>query len=140
MMKSKKSMRLLVPTVALGAGMLAMAAGSASAAGTPTTSSAPSPSVSSSASSTQSAMPKTAATIHISSFKYTVPASVAPGATVSVMNMDGENHTVTADKGSAFDVKATAGSTVTFVAPTKPGTYPFHCTYHSNMHATLIVK
>ena len=32
-MKSKKSMRLLVPTVALGAGMLAMAAGSASAAG-----------------------------------------------------------------------------------------------------------
>ena len=32
-MKSKKTMRLLVPTVALGAGMLAMAAGSASAAG-----------------------------------------------------------------------------------------------------------
>lgn len=31
--KSKKSMRVLVPTVALGAGMLAMAAGSASAAG-----------------------------------------------------------------------------------------------------------
>ncbi len=139
--------------VGVGAGLLALgmlagcgsssvaSSGDSSAAGTPTTSSAPSPSVSSSATtSAQSAMPKAAATIHISSFKYTVPATVAPGATVSVMNMDGENHTVTADKGNAFDVKATAGSTVTFVAPTKPGTYPFHCTYHSNMHGALIVK
>ena len=132
----------------VGAGLLALgmlagcgSSGDSSAAGMPTTSSAPSPSVSSPpATSTKSAMPKAAAMIHISSFKYTVPASVAPGATVSVMNMDGENHTVTADKGNAFDVKATAGSTVTFVAPTKPGTYPFHCTYHSNMHGALIVK
>lgn len=78
--------------------------------------------------------------IHISGFRYTVPASVSPGATVSVMNMDGENHTVTADAGNAFDVKATAGTTVTFTAPKKPGSYPFHCTYHSNMHAVLVVK
>jgi plastocyanin len=56
------------------------------------------------------------------------------------MNMDGENHTVTADSGNAFDVKATAGTTVTFTAPSKPGTYPFHCTYHSNMHGVLVVK
>jgi plastocyanin len=78
--------------------------------------------------------------IHISGFRYMVPASVSPGATVRVMNMDGENHTVTADAGNAFDVKATAGTTVTFIAPKKPGSYPFHCTYHSNMHAVLVVK
>jgi plastocyanin len=29
---------------------------------------------------------------------------------------------------------------VTFTAPNKPGTYPFHCTYHSNMHGVLVVK
>ena len=79
------------------------------------------------------------ATIHISSFTFTVPATVAPGATVSVMNMDGENHTVTADDGTSFDVKATAGTTMTFVAPTKPGSYPFHCIYHANMHGVLVV-
>lgn len=80
------------------------------------------------------------AMIHISSFRYAVPTSVAPGSMVSVMNMDGENHTVTADSGNVFDVKATAGTTVTFTAPSKPGRYPFHCTYHSNMHGILVVK
>ncbi|UQX86935.1 cupredoxin domain-containing protein [Jatrophihabitans telluris] len=54
--------------------------------------------------------------------------------------MDGENHTVTADSANAFDVKATAGSTVMFKAPTAPGSYAFHCTYHSNMHGVLVVK
>jgi plastocyanin len=78
--------------------------------------------------------------IHISSFKYTTPTTVAPGATITVMNMDGENHTVTADTGKAFDVKADAGKSVTFTAPMQPGSYPFHCTYHSNMHGVLTVK
>ena len=55
------------------------------------------------------------------------------------MNMDGENHTVTADSGNAFDVKATAGSIVTFTAPKTPGRYPFHCAYHANMHGVLVV-
>ena len=34
----------------------------------------------------------------ISKFAYQTPASVGPGATVTVMNMDGEAHTLTADK------------------------------------------
>jgi plastocyanin len=25
-------------------------------------------------------------------------------------------------------------------APSQPGEYPFHCSYHPNMHGTLIVK
>ena len=81
-----------------------------------------------------------AVVIHISKFMYQTPASVSPGATVTVMNMDGEAHTVTADSGSAFDVKAAPGASTTFTAPTKPGTYAFHCTYHSNMHGMLVVK
>jgi plastocyanin len=56
------------------------------------------------------------------------------------MNMDGQNHTITTDTGNAFDVKATAGSTVTFTAPKTPGSYPFHCAYHANMHGVLVVK
>lgn len=134
--------RLARVAVAAGAGLLALGVLTscgmgqpAAGATSPTTGAA-----SSSASSSASAMPHAAAMIHISSFRYAVPATVAPGATVGVMNMDGENHTVTADSGNAFDVKATAGTTVTFTAPSKPGTYPFHCTYHSNMHGVLVVK
>ncbi len=80
------------------------------------------------------------AMIMINKFAYTVPESVSPGAMVMVMNMDSEAHTVTADSGDAFDDKATASATTQFQAPTKPGSYPFHCTYHSNMHGVLVVK
>jgi len=58
---------------------------------------------------------------------------------ITVVNQDEEAHTVTADSGGAFDDKATAGASTRFQAPTKPGTYPFHCTYHSNMHGVLVV-
>ncbi|MFQ4150170.1 cupredoxin domain-containing protein [Arthrobacter sp. LAPM80] len=78
-------------------------------------------------------------TIHIESFAYTGPDSVPAGATISVMNMDAQAHTVTADDGS-FDVVVKPGSNVTFTAPKKPGAYTYHCTYHSSMHGTLVVK
>ena len=78
--------------------------------------------------------------VHIQDFGYQVPASVSPGATVSVMNMDGEAHTVTADEGGAFDVTVPGNATGTFTAPTTPGTYAFHCTYHGNMHGVLVVR
>lgn len=80
-----------------------------------------------------------AAAITIKGFRYTSPASVAPGAMITVTNGDSENHTVTADAGG-FDVKAPAGASVTFAAPSKPGSYQFHCTYHANMHGVLIVR
>ena len=91
-------------------------------------------------SSSGSSAASSAVVIHISKFAYQTPASVSPGATVSVMNMDGEAHTVTADSGSAFDTKIDPGASATFTAPMKPGTYAFHCTYHSNMHGSLVVK
>jgi plastocyanin len=101
---------------------------------------AASASVSAAASPHASGMAASAPMIHIRKFAYMAPMSVGPGAKVGVMNMDGEAHTVTSDTPGAFDVKADPGMTTTFTAPTTPGRYPFHCTYHSTMHGVLIVS
>ena len=66
------------------------------------------------------------------------PSPVKAESTVSVQNMDGFTHTVTADNG-AFDVTVNGGSTATFKAPATAGTYQFHCNIHSSMHGTLTV-
>ncbi|MEO5781477.1 UNVERIFIED_ORG: plastocyanin [Arthrobacter sp. UYEF10] len=72
---------------------------------------------------------------------YGAPLTVAPGAIVTVTNMDSAGHTVTADLGQAFDVDVRgSGGTATFTAPSAPGSYAHHCTYHPNMRGTLIVK
>jgi plastocyanin len=80
------------------------------------------------------------ATITIKDFKYAVPSAVKPGAKVTVTNEDSQAHTVTADKGSAFDVKIDPGKSATFTAPGSAGSYAFHCTFHSNMHGILKVS
>lgn len=97
-----------------------------------------SPSASPGAASTPSAA-VAPAEITIKGFKYQGPESVAPGAVITVTNEDVEAHTVTADQGGAFDAAAKVG-TQTFMAPTEPGSYPFHCLFHGNMHGTLVVK
>ena len=114
--------------------LLASATGCGSAAGTTMQ---PAPASSSSGTTT---MPATATEIMIEDFGYSTPPSVAAGSTVSVMNMDGEAHTVTADSGGAFDVVVPAGATVTFTAPTTPGSFAFHCDYHASMHGELVVR
>ena len=67
---------------------------------------------------------------------------VAPGAKVTVHNEDSATHTVTnlgAPKG--FDTgDINAGATMTFTAPTAPGTYQYTCTIHQFMHGTLQVR
>lgn len=80
------------------------------------------------------------AVIIIKNFGYSGATTVPSGATVTVTNHDGVAHTLTADKGDAFDVNVGAGQTKTFVAPKTPGTYPYHCDYHGNMHGTLKVS
>lgn len=57
-----------------------------------------------------------------------------------MQNKDGVAHTVTADSGAAFDVMVPASGSASITAPSKPGTYPFHCKYHGNMHGTLVVQ
>lgn len=79
--------------------------------------------------------------IVISDFAYSVPPSVSPGQQVTVVNKDGANHTVTADTNNLFDVRVSGGGgTATFTAPATPGSYPFHCKYHDNMHGSLTVQ
>jgi plastocyanin len=80
-----------------------------------------------------------ASVITIKDFGFTTPASVAPGAKVGVDNTDSVAHTVTADSGNAFDDQASPGNS-SFTAPSTPGTYPFHCNIHPEMHGTLVVK
>jgi plastocyanin len=78
--------------------------------------------------------------ITIRDFQYELPDSVAPGATVTVINEDAAPHTVTAENDGGFDAIAAGGETVTFTAPEEPGEYPIICTYHPQMSATLVVQ
>ena len=71
---------------------------------------------------------------------FNVAGPVKAGATVDIKNNDPFTHTVTSDDGTSFNVSVDAGKTATITAPSKPGTYKFHCNIHSNMHATLIVQ
>ncbi len=79
-----------------------------------------------------------AATITIKNLTFAVPPSVHAGARVTVRNDDGFQHTVSADDGQ-FGVSVNGNGTATFTAPSKPGSYPFHCNIHSTMHGTLTV-
>ncbi|MBI3692371.1 MAG: cupredoxin domain-containing protein [Mycolicibacterium aromaticivorans] len=90
--------------------------------------------------SPSSAPPAAGPTISIADMKFSSPGPVSPGATVTVTNSDGVEHTVTADSGAAFNVEVGEKGTATFTAPSKPGTYPYHCTYHPAMHGQLVVQ
>lgn len=80
-----------------------------------------------------------AVTITIKAFGYKVSGAAAPGSMIEVRNDDPEAHTVTADENKAFDVTVQGGKTAMLTAPSKGGTYKFHCTFHSNMHGELTV-
>jgi len=65
---------------------------------------------------------------------------VKAGATVTVQNNDNVMHTVTSDDNTSFDVSIDPGKSATFTAPSKAGSYKFHCKIHSSMHGTLTVQ
>jgi plastocyanin len=106
------------------------------------------PATSSSAASSITAVSTTGSTagtpatvvITITNFAYQGPDSVSPGSTVMVKNQDSQAHTVTSDQAGLFDAVVPGGGNVVFTAPTTAGSYAYHCTYHSNMHGTLVVK
>lgn len=90
---------------------------------------------------TQSSQPAgSASTITIHDFAFEGPASVAAGATVTVVNDDPETHSVTADGGGGFDVTVAPGESRTFVAPSEAGSFAYHCLFHSDMHGSLRVR
>jgi plastocyanin len=65
--------------------------------------------------------------------------SVPVGTTVTWTNGGSARHTVTAVDGS-FDSKPIAGGGTFSQAFPKAGTYAYHCTIHSSMTATIVVK
>lgn len=73
--------------------------------------------------------------------------TISQGGTLSVVNLDNEEHTVTADavgpKGNPlFDRWVEPGHTETIAQASKlaAGTYTFHCSFHPSMTGTLIVE
>lgn len=83
-----------------------------------------------------------ASSVEIANFAFS-PATltVKAGQTITVTNRDTAGHTMTSDDGTSFDSGNIAkDQSKTITAPTKPGSYPFHCTPHPNMKGTLIVQ
>lgn len=143
-----RTLTLLVLASTLGLGLSACGSPDTSpdAGASPTSSTSSMPSPAASGATSAPADPSPAATaesekavISIADFAYTVPASVAPGATITIKNSDKQAHTVTSKEGG-FDVKVDPNGTATLTAPSKPGSYPFVCSFHGNMTSTLVVK
>jgi plastocyanin len=131
MKKSPKTLMVILATAAL---IAATGCGASGTGGQGTASSQASSSAAPSGNSQQ-------LTITIKDFGYQGPASVSPGAKITIKNEDSQAHTVTSDDGKAFDVAVDGGGgTAQFTAPATPGSYTYHCAYHSNMHGTLVVK
>ena len=128
-----KLLAILISFLAFSAAVLTACGGSNQSS--PSTSERPAMS----APRSTAAQPK--ADIVISNFGYSVPASVRPGQTLTVVNNDETAHSLTADANNAFDIRISgSGGTATLTAPNAPGTYPFHCKYHAGMTGTLTVQ
>ena len=81
----------------------------------------------------------TSITINIYNMAFPASTSVKKGTIVKWFNQDGIAHTVTSDDGTSFSSgNLAAGATFSYTAKTA-GTFNYHCNYHSNMTATLIV-
>jgi plastocyanin len=102
--------------------------------------SSPSMSMDSSKSTSSDSSQEQAAMITIEDFQFSDPDSVAPGTEIMVENLDSSAHTVTAEGDGGFDVTVNGDDTVTFTAPSKPGSYPYICNFHGDMTGTLVVK
>jgi plastocyanin len=118
---------MIFPVVILALGLALAACGSSSK------------SSNKSSNSTNASSTSSAADITIQNFSFTTK-PVKAGATVTVVNKDSTEHTVTSDDGSSFNKSVPAGKTVTFTAPSKAGTVKFHCNIHTYMHGQLTVQ
>src|SRR3954470_16962871 len=79
-------------------------------------------------------------TLTIADMAFGQPLTVAPGSKINLANNDNMEHSVTSDTAGAFDQDVDGNEEATMTAPSQPGEYPFHCSYHPNMKGTLVVK
>ena len=80
------------------------------------------------------------AMVDITDFMYKGAMTVKPGQMVMVTNDDSEAHTLTSDDTGIFAVTVQPGGSAMFDAPTKAGSYAYHCDFHANMHGSLVVS
>ena len=85
------------------------------------------------------AVPGAPPAITIAQFAFSA-VTVSPGETVTVTNLDGVEHTMTATDGSFDSGVLATGSAVSIVAPATPGTYSFLCAIHPSMTGQLTVQ
>ena len=87
------------------------------------------------------ASPSGSSAITIQNFAFSPKAiTVAPGSTVMVTNKDQVAHTITSSSGGFTTGDIDPGASKTFMAPTKPGRYPYICSIHQFMMGTLVVS
>ena len=129
----------------LAAGLLLTACSAADekavpTAAEPSTTTAPTAAASASPSASPSATTSAAATVRMIDFEYEVPASVPAGAQVVVVNDDAEAHTFTLKGGPEVRlIVPPRGASLSFTAPTQPGTYEVVCEFHGGMTTSLVV-
>ncbi len=127
-----KKIGMFLATIALVGTLTTACGGSKTSYGTATASGS-----SSEASATEVA---SGPTITIANMAFGQPLTVAPGSKINIANNDKMEHSVTSDTAGAFDQDVEGNKEATMTAPSQPGEYPFHCSYHPNMKGTLIVK
>jgi plastocyanin len=79
-------------------------------------------------------------TIQIEGFAFSALDPVDPGTEITVANLDGAQHTLTADDGSFNSGGLDGGAATTITAPDAPGTYTFVCNIHPSMTGSLTVN
>ncbi len=121
-------------TAAIAAALLLSAAGCGSSP------SVSGPAGSSAAASGAGNAPAVTSTVFAVSDYMFPPLTVAPGTTIRAVDGDDEPHTVTFDDRSFTTVTFDKSHPVTFTAPTRPGSYAFHCKVHPSMHGTIVVR
>jgi plastocyanin len=80
----------------------------------------------------------TAGTIDITEFAFPAETRIAAGQPLTVTNDTGAAHTVTADDDS-FNEEVGPGESIELVV-SEPGSYDYHCNFHSNMTGVLVVE
>lgn len=78
--------------------------------------------------------------VNITQFAFTPAAIEVPAGTkVTWTNQDKVNHSVTSDAGAFSSPPLKQGDDFSYTFTT-PGTYPYHCGYHSYMTGSVTVK
>ena len=81
--------------------------------------------------------PNSANTVTIQDYSFQPSTLAIPkGTTVTWHNLGSVDHTVTSDTKGMFDSRVSPGKVFSFTFST-PGTYNYHCSIHTSMHARL---